>query len=75
MFAQMRTALGITKGTDILDHVHSLPDGDQEAAHEKIKAIEREAMADQKPQEGLVELMEYLKSKGIRKGICTRNFE
>jgi len=42
---------------------------------ETIRSIEREAMALQKPQAGLVELMAYLDSRGVRKGICTRNFE
>jgi len=75
MFAEMRNALGIDKSTDILDHIHALPESEQEAAHDKIRAIERKAMKIQKPQPGLTELMEYLSSRNIRKGICTRNFE
>ena len=75
MFQQMRDALGITKATDILEHIHSLPEDEQDVEMEKIKAIEREAMKDQKPQPGLTELMTYLESRGIQKGICTRNFE
>jgi phosphoglycolate phosphatase-like HAD superfamily hydrolase len=31
-------------------------------------------MKSQQPQAGLVELMDYLDSRGIQKGICTRNF-
>jgi len=75
MFAEMRAALGIQKPTDILDHIYSLPQGEQEAAQEKIRDIERTAMTSQQPQAGLVELMEYLDSRGIKKGICTRNFD
>ena len=75
MFKDMRAALDITKETDILDHVHSLPAGDQDVAMEKIKDIERAAMKDQKPQPGLADLMKYLDHRGIQKGICTRNFE
>ncbi|KAF9691066.1 hypothetical protein EKO04_011076 [Ascochyta lentis] len=75
MFAEMRSALGINKGTDILDHIYSLPDGKQEEAQEKVRDIERTAMKKQKPQAGLVELMEYLDSRGLKKGICTRNFD
>ncbi|KAF2788349.1 HAD-like protein [Melanomma pulvis-pyrius CBS 109.77] len=75
MFAEMRAALGITKPTDILDHIYSLPPAEQEAAQEKIRAIERTAMASQKAQPGLVQLMDYLDSRGIPKGICTRNFD
>jgi len=75
MFAEMRNALGIDKSTDILDHVHALPENEQKGAHDKIQAIERKAMKVQKPQPGLNELMEYLAKRNIRKGICTRNFE
>ena len=75
MFSEMRNAVGIPKGEDILDHIHALPETEQRAAHDKIEAIEREAMKKQIPQAGLVTLMEYLDSKGIKKGICTSNFE
>ncbi|KAF2221894.1 HAD-like domain-containing protein [Elsinoe ampelina] len=75
MFGEMRSALGIPKSVDILDHIHGLPDSEQPAAHEKIEAIERQAMEKQIPQAGLVSLMEYLDRKDIKKGICTRNFD
>jgi phosphoglycolate phosphatase-like HAD superfamily hydrolase len=42
---------------------------------QKIRDIESKAMTDQKPQPGLIALMEYLQSRGVRKGICTRNFD
>lgn len=32
-------------------------------------------MKSQQPQAGLVELMKYLDSRGLKKGICTRNFD
>ncbi|KAK4195640.1 HAD-like domain-containing protein [Triangularia verruculosa] len=76
MFAAMRSALGIPKSTDILDHVYSLPTpADQHTAMEKIRQIEREAMLTQVPQPGLASLMSYLDSRSVRKGICTRNFD
>ncbi|EGS18506.1 phosphoglycolate phosphatase-like protein [Thermochaetoides thermophila DSM 1495] len=76
MFAEMRAALGIPKSVDILEHIYSLPTPEaQTTAMEKIRSIERRAMEHQKPQPGLVELMAYLSSKNIRKGICTRNFD
>ncbi|EME46009.1 hypothetical protein DOTSEDRAFT_22126 [Dothistroma septosporum NZE10] len=76
MFTQMRSALNIDKGTDILDHMHSLPtNSEQSEAFAKIQAIEREAMTKQVPQAGLVTLMEALDRWGLRKGICTRNFD
>jgi phosphoglycolate phosphatase-like HAD superfamily hydrolase len=32
-------------------------------------------MVDQQPQPGLVKLMDYLQSRGLRLALCTRNFE
>jgi hypothetical protein len=75
MFAEMRAALNITKSVDILDHIYSLPLDEQEPSMEKIRDIERRAMSVQKPQAGLIDLMEYLQRRNVRKGICTRNFE
>ncbi len=76
MFAEMRAALNIEKPTDILSHIESLPtEGERQQGHEKIREIERTAMKSQKPQAGLVELMDFIDSRGIRKGICTRNFD
>ncbi|KAK3309163.1 HAD-like domain-containing protein [Chaetomium strumarium] len=76
MFSEMRSALGIAKSVDILEHVYSLPTAEQQhQAMELIRDIERRAMLKQVAQPGLVKLMSYLDSRGIRKGICTRNFE
>jgi HAD superfamily hydrolase (TIGR01549 family) len=76
MFSKMREALGIEKRVDILDHIDSLPTpSEQKQAHQKIQTVEREAMSQMVPQPGLVELMSYLDSRGIKKAICTRNFE
>ena len=76
MFAEMRSALAIDKSIDILDHIYALPTAaEQEDPHAKIQAVERRAMELQVPQPGLVTLMEYLDKKGVKKGICTRNFE
>ncbi|KAI1178541.1 HAD-like protein [Nemania sp. FL0916] len=76
MFAQMRAVLSIPRTTDILAHIVGLPTAaERETAMEAIRSIEREAMAAQVPQPGLRALMTYLQSQGIRKGICTRNFE
>lgn len=78
MFGEMRSVLNIPKSTDILEHVYSLPagsgPGSQDEAMESIRSIERTMMVEQVAQPGLVELMSYLDSRGVRKGICTRNF-
>ncbi|KAL8654058.1 MAG: hypothetical protein Q9226_003583 [Calogaya cf. arnoldii] len=75
MFAQMREALQITKSTDILNHIHSLPQPAQDDAQTTIRAIESAAMIEQEAQPGLNELITYLESRGVRMGLCTRNFE
>lgn len=76
MFGEMRAALGINKGTDILDHIYALPTPEaQHEAMEKIRNIERTAMASQEAQPGLAPLMNYLGTRGVPKAICTRNFE
>lgn len=86
MFGEMRSALGIPKSVDILDHVRSLSNEPDNASSENsqstpqsrakrlIEDIERNAMSSQKPQPGLVELMKYLEEKQIPKALCTRNF-
>ncbi|KAH8592694.1 HAD-like domain-containing protein [Bisporella sp. PMI_857] len=74
MFSQMRRALSIDKGTDILDHIYTLPPDAQAIAFQRIRDIESAACDSQAPQPGLLSLMEYLDSRSIPKGICTRNF-
>lgn len=70
------SALGIDRSVDILDHIRALPtDETRSEAVAKIQAIEREAMLAQQPQPGLVELMDYLEKKKMRRALCTRNFE
>lgn len=75
MFLEMRRACSIPKEEDILDYIHALPEPEQGDAFAKVQAIERQAMSEQVPQAGLVQLMEFLDKHQIRKGICTRNFE
>lgn len=48
---------------------------DQLKAMDAIRAIESRAMLKQTPQPGLEELMTYLEKRGMRKALCTRNFE
>ncbi|RBQ75796.1 hypothetical protein FVER53590_02617 [Fusarium verticillioides] len=75
MFKEMRDVLGITKTTDILEHIDTLPKSEQGTALESIRNIEREAMKAQTPQPGLMTLMAYLDANAIPKAICTRNFD
>ncbi|ROW10073.1 hypothetical protein VPNG_06483 [Cytospora leucostoma] len=76
MFGEMRRALGIPKQVDILEHIYGLPTPEaREAAMESVRRIERAAMAEQRAQPGLVELMSYLDARALPRGICTRNFD
>ncbi|KAI9653932.1 MAG: hypothetical protein M1831_005617 [Alyxoria varia] len=82
-----REALSIPRTTDILEHINSLPasptgstnyidiTSPRESASNKIRAIERRAMARQRPQPGLEELMRWVDGTRLKKGICTRNFD
>lgn len=71
----MRAVLGIAKTIDILEHIYTLAIDKQPSAMESIREVERDAMRKMVPQKGLIELMEYLDKRDVRKGICTRNFE
>ncbi|KAJ5779636.1 HAD-superfamily hydrolase subfamily IA variant 3 [Penicillium paradoxum] len=75
MFREMREALGIDRSIDILEHIRQLPASERPAAVSKVQAVERRAMIDQQPQPGLLQLMEYLKTRGLQRALCTRNFE
>jgi hypothetical protein len=71
-----RSALGIDNSIDILQHIRDIPTTEARAAAvAKIQAVERRAMLEQQPQPGLVQLMEYLQSHGLKRALCTRNFE
>lgn len=73
---QFRDALGIDRSIDILHHIRDLKTADERAAAVmKVQDVERRAMLDQQPQPGLARLMDYLQSRGLRRALCTRNFE
>ncbi|KAF7717617.1 Uncharacterized protein PECH_005350 [Penicillium ucsense] len=76
MFTEMRDALGIEESVDILNHIRDLPTAEErDAAIARVQDVERRAMLGQEPQPGLVKLMDYLQSRGLRRALCTRNFE
>lgn len=75
MFRDMRASLSIPPKTDILTHIASLPPPAKSSAQSTVRAIETRYMRAQTPQPGLTSLMAYLESRGVRKGICTRNFD
>jgi HAD superfamily hydrolase (TIGR01509 family) len=74
MFKEMRSAINLTDPQmDILAFIDSLSTEEQENAKEKIAKVEEKAMAAMKPQPGLLELIDFLVNKDLKKGICTRN--
>lgn len=70
-----RKVLSISSKTDILEHIYSLPAEHQPEAMGAIREIESTAMTLQEPQPGLEKLMGYLETRGVRRALCTRNFE
>lgn len=71
-----RQVLSISSKTDILEHIYSLPTEQQQLeGMAAIREIESAAMGLQEPQPGLEDLMGYLEMRGLRKALCTRNFE
>ncbi|CUS21847.1 LAQU0S04e02168g1_1 [Lachancea quebecensis] len=75
MFGAMRKAIGLTDPkTDILTYVDQLPSRELQAeANEQLKAVEARAMAEMRPQPGLLPLLEYLTAHEVSTSICTRN--
>ncbi|ODV83737.1 hypothetical protein CANARDRAFT_9301 [[Candida] arabinofermentans NRRL YB-2248] len=75
MFKEMREALGIVgKPIDILDKLSSITDPEEKEISElKIKKIEEDTMLKMEPQEGLLDMLEFLKSEKLKFTICTRN--
>ena len=71
-FAEMRRRLGIHRG-DILTTVRAWPAERQRAAFATIEEIEERARLDLAVQPGARELLAHLDSRGIHKGIITRN--
>lgn len=71
----MRESVGcLDRRIDILKFIDQLPDEESKMeAHLKIEAVERKAMAEMEPQDGILELFEFLSRNEISKSICTRN--
>ncbi|SCV06078.1 LANO_0H21616g1_1 [Lachancea nothofagi CBS 11611] len=75
MFRAMREAVGHhDPQVDILTFVDNLPSQRlRDEANLQIQKVEARAMAEMKPQPGLITLLEYLTRKGVDTSICTRN--
>ncbi|SCU83871.1 LAFA_0D06392g1_1 [Lachancea sp. 'fantastica'] len=75
MFKAMRDAIGLHDAqVDILTYIDELPSKKlQDEANLKIKNVEARAMAEMKPQPGLLKLLRFLALHNVSTGICTRN--
>mmetsp|Transcript_27989 Transcript_27989/g.70837 ORF Transcript_27989/g.70837 Transcript_27989/m.70837 type:complete len:673 (+) Transcript_27989:133-2151(+) len=71
-FRKMREQIGAPKGVEILEYVEGLPDkADRRAAHHLIEQMELDACYTLQPD--AVFLLKYLKKKGYKVGLITRN--
>ncbi|KAJ1923866.1 hypothetical protein IWQ60_005593 [Tieghemiomyces parasiticus] len=71
--AEMRDAVGVPPGQDILGYVHDLEEPDRSLAEGILVEIEQQALQEMKIQPGLPQLLKYLTDNQIPKAILTRN--
>ena len=75
MFLKMRSALGIAPDADILAHVAGIEAKPaQAAAMALVERIESEAMQQMRLGAGVADLVDYLRQRGVRRAVLTRNF-
>eukprot|EP00123_Amoebidium_parasiticum_P000718 comp115981_c0_seq1/m.48955 comp115981_c0_seq1/g.48955 ORF comp115981_c0_seq1/g.48955 comp115981_c0_seq1/m.48955 type:complete len:211 (-) comp115981_c0_seq1:72-704(-) len=72
-FAKMRRMAGVPEGMPILETVMTWPEPRRGAAMEAIRLVEKEAREGQELMDGTHDLLSYLRSKNIPRGILTRN--
>jgi HAD superfamily hydrolase (TIGR01509 family) len=73
-FPVIKQAIGCPDNIAILEYIESLKDSSQrEKALSVLDRFEIEAAADSEPNSGAEELIPYLRSKGLRVGIISRN--
>ncbi len=70
----IKRKIGCPEGSLILEYIDSLPAPDQrEKALKAVDAFELSAAAEAKPNAGAEDLVRFLRNRGIRVGIITRN--
>jgi len=72
-FAAIRRELAIPEGADILGHLSSLAPQHAQPLHERLQEIELELADRTRAASGAHRLLEYLRGRGARLGILTRN--
>ncbi len=73
-FGAIRTALACPPDTPILEFIHNIPDSSaRRDARRRLDAFETAGAADSQPNAGAEELVVWLRRRGVRTGILTRN--
>jgi len=72
-FAQIRAALGVPEGVDILGHLDALPEPEALVARGRLHEIEDELAGRTEPAVGALGLAQLLHRRGARLGVLTRN--
>lgn len=72
-FDEIRKKTGMSQGKPILETLAKMPKEEAKKTYEKLDAIEYDIALTSKSQEYAHELLTYLKSKGVKMGILTRN--
>lgn len=73
-FAAIRKVLGCPQGVPILEFIKTLEDDrSRQAAQDQLDAFELQGAKDSTPNAGALEVIAWLKRKGLAVGIITRN--
>jgi HAD superfamily hydrolase (TIGR01509 family) len=73
-FSALRTLLDCPQGTPILEYIETLPSPEeQQRAHRILEEFELAAARASVPNDGAEELVAHLQSRGIARGILSRN--
>ncbi|MCD6107514.1 MAG: HAD-IA family hydrolase [Caldisericaceae bacterium] len=72
-WVKIKQALGVPEGEGILSYIEKLPDKTKEKKMHMLKAIEEEATRKGKLKNGVQELLNELKKRGIKKVLLTNN--
>lgn len=73
-FGKIKRAVGCPEETPVLEFIEALDDpAEQERIHRELEKFETTAAADSKPNAGAEALLGFLRSKGLKLGIITRN--
>lgn len=72
-FQAIRNTLEVPEGSDILDHLASLPPQQAQSFHSRLQDIEHELAAATRAAAGALTLLDHLQQRDARLGILTRN--